>query len=204
MLRNVLIISVTIIVFTVSGLAETVELPATGDIHVVEGDPDTNFDPSDTTGWGVDASNQDFWGLIIFGGLSGYTGATINQAILSVYFATGLHPYYGNYLRRITEDWDEGTATWNNRPANTTQGELEFAPHTTLFHLDVTAFVQDWVDETYDNYGFCFLRIDEYNHLWAFYSKDYVWPDYHPKLTLDYTPSPVESSSLGTIKAVFK
>jgi len=205
MIRLIKIIPLLVFAFVNLSFADVVELPPTADVFVSEIVPNTNQNNWDFVNWG-ESSNYEMWGLIKFGGLSDYTGVSLNSAVLSVFIFHGDdYSTDENRLRRITGDWDEDTVTWNTRPAYTTAGELVFndPPDDTWLDLDVTGFVQDWLDGTYPNYGFCFLRVDSINEFWQFYTKEYYDPDYHPKLTLDF-PSPVESTILGAVKAAFK
>ena len=202
---RVLIITLIVFAFTFPVFAAEVELPSTGDVLVMESNPTTNYNHLDFATWGRN-SNGELWAFIEFGGLAGYAGITLNSSVLSVFMRSGDDLGTDeNRLRRITGDWEETTVTWNTRPSNTTPGELVFndIEDGIWLELDVTAMVQDWLDGTYPNYGFCFLRVSSISAFWQFYTKEYSNPDFHPKLTLDYT-SPVESTSLGTVKAAFK
>ncbi len=204
MFRSLIIVTTFVTAFKTTVSAGTVELPSTGDAPVYESDPSENFGWKGYIDWGQVAYYEK-QGLIIFENLSGYSGITLNSAILNV-FLIDASIYDDNRLRRVIEDWEEDTVTWNSRPDSTSQGELEFTayPDIEWLDLDVTDLVQSWLDSTYPNYGFCFLRLDDLNnHSWAFCSKEYYDPAYYPKLTLDFT-SPVESTSLGEIKAAFR
>ncbi len=89
-------------------------------------------------------------------------------------------------------------------PSYTTDGEIIFDEiyNGNFSELDVTIMVQDWLEGTNSNYGVYFARVVSFG-VEYFYSKEYSDPDFRPKLTLDF-PSPVESSSLGAVKAAFK
>ena len=202
-MKRVLIITLIVFAFTFPVFAYMVELPPTADATVYESQPSSNYGYLDYINWGQ--STEDMWGFIVFDGLSGYMGVSVDTAILSVFMYSS-NDFYDNFLRRVTEDWEENDITWNNKPDTTTEGQLNLlTPQNQYvwFDIDVAAFVQDWVDDTYPNYGFCFLRTDNLNNIWRFRSKEYGDPDFRPLLTMEFT-SPVESTSLGTVKAAFK
>ncbi|MCP4229018.1 MAG: DNRLRE domain-containing protein [bacterium] len=204
MIRILTITSLLAFGFANLCFADIVELPSTADTFVSEIVPNTNQNQWDFVSWGK-SSNYEIWALIKFGGLADYAGVSLNSAILSLYLTYGDdHGTDDNRVYRITEDWDEGAVTWNTRPTCTTQGELVFDdPEHGWLELGVADLVQDWLDETYINYGFCIARVGNYNYAFTFWSREYSDLDYRPKLTLDF-PSPVESSSLGALKAAFK
>ncbi len=205
MIRFITVTSLLVLAFANLSFADVVELPSTEDTSVFEKHPSTNYSGNSSIWWGED-DNCEIWALIEFGGLSDYSGVSLNSAILSVFITFG-HEWGtdDNRVYRITGDWDEDTVSWINRPTYTTQGELVFGdpPYEVWCDLDVTGFVQDWLDGTYFDYGFCLTRVGPTDYSFRFPSREYSDPDYRPKLTL-YFPSPVESTSLGLVKAAFR
>ena len=69
--------------------------------------------------------------------------------------------------------------------------------------LDVTAYVQNWLDGTWNNHGFVLFDSDGTTEYMYMYSSDYLdVPAWRPKLTLDYTAGPaIEESTRGQLKA---
>ena len=103
-------------------------------------------------------------------------------------------------------DWEEMTVTWNNAPD--VYGDIVSAPWPesgNYVSFEITDWVQDWIDGvrvhrgllvyTYDTGGWCYGNFD---------SRESSDEDERPKLHVIYTPSAIESSSLGSIKAAFK
>lgn len=89
-------------------------------------------------------------------------------------------------LHRITAPWDETAVTWNNFGGSYAPGvEGSFVANVTGWHsVDVTALVQDWLDGTYENYGFLLEQgLTAYT---IYYSSEYFLA-YHPKLEICYT-----------------
>ena len=94
-------------------------------------------------------------------------------------------------LRRIIEPWDATTVTWNTRPDVTDVDEATL-PASTYFnqnylHLDVTAVVQDMVDDPSNSHGFQFALVNEtITRGMAFHSSEGPDPDRWPRLTIVY------------------
>ncbi|MCP4231344.1 MAG: hypothetical protein GY771_14515, partial [bacterium] len=71
--------------------------------------------------------------------------------------------------------------------------------------IDVNDLVQGFINGTYDNYGFQIHRDGSPGDgFLEIRSKEISEPSWWPYLYLNYTPSAVESTTLGEIKAVFK
>jgi 5'-nucleotidase len=103
------------------------------------------------------------------------------------------------YAYPVVGPWDEGV-TWNTAPATS----YSAAAMTTLrgvdmeVTLDVTAQVQDWVNEPDSNYGLMLKADDSKSVKYTFIASDFSWesagPPY-PMLEVTYTP-PVEITIL--------
>lgn len=94
------------------------------------------------------------------------------------------------YVRRVTEDWEETSITWNNKPAYTTDNQAGVAAPTSgtqNFSVDVTNLVNDMI--TYDNYGFVWMLQTEYQYRNInLASSDHATePARRPKLTINYS-----------------
>lgn len=131
-------------------------------------------------------------------------GATINSALLTLYAdstnGTGYYgsPMYGTgnaaYLRRVTETWVDATVNWNNQPATTTLNQVSLAQSTNTIqnypNIDITAFVQNWVNNPAENYGMM-LQLQNLSTLnsMTFCSGNYPDSTLWPTLVVCYTPA---------------
>lgn len=129
-------------------------------------------------------------------------GATINSAYLSLYSYNS--PNNGTHnttsgsnaseLRRVTSTWDESTINWGNQPATSTQNMVTLPMSTSsiqdYLNIDVTALVQDMINNPSSGYGFMIkLVTEQYYRTMLFASSDNTDPNLHPKLVLTYTES---------------
>lgn len=80
-------------------------------------------------------------------------GATIDSAEFYINTTTAVNEEVTLY--RITSDWQELVATWNNFGGSfNTDSEGSFIPTATgWYSVDLTTLVSNWIDETYPNYG---------------------------------------------------
>jgi len=128
--------------------------------------------------------------------------STVNSATMYAYCYDGMYGVDCE-LFRITESWDEATVV--NAIAHDTG--TAYGPINVTgvgwYDFDIPALVQDWVDETEDNYGIVFYGTGGTGYYMRFCSKEYGSNE--PYLEIDYDlPVGVESASLGNIKATFK
>ncbi len=108
-------------------------------------------------------------------------------------------------IQRIITAWDEMTVNFNNQPSTTTQNEV-LIPQTTSatqdFIIDVSAMVQDMVDNPSTAHGFMFkLQTEDIYRSVICSSSDDPDPSNHPKLEVVYTDvtgieEPVKSNIL--------
>lgn len=205
MSRFLSISSVMIVLSTASAVADTIDLPAVNDAGMWESDPGYCYG-SEGCIWVGFYSGYSGDSLIEFD-LSPYIGATVNTATLKLYayYNYGAIPD-DNWLYLVDDSWDEGTVTWGNNPGYNSDIALNFGASITgaWSELDVAAFVQAWLDETYDNYGFYITQTGTADGSTHFYGKDKPGTTYDPILSIDYDPNSVKSTSLGEIKAVYK
>jgi hypothetical protein len=123
--------------------------------------------------------------------------ATVTSAFLNLY-ATGpygsVQGHFGNsasFLERITQSWQEFTATWNNQPNSTNLNSvlLPQATTSTQDYLNINVFnlVQDMINNPTAGYGFK-LRLVAENVLngLIFCSKDHQVEAKRPKLVVTY------------------
>jgi hypothetical protein len=95
------------------------------------------------------------------------------------------------YVKRVTSSWTEAGLTWNNQPTVTSIDQVLLPQSTSAnqnYDLNVTTFVQFWVQNPSQNYGMDLEIItpNTYNgHL--FCSSDHSDASKHPKLVICYT-----------------
>lgn len=117
-------------------------------------------------------------------------GSTITNAVFSIYEMNG-PTYQVVNLYRITADWGENSATWNNFAGHYDPSGVGFFVTDSLgWHsVDLTALVQLWVNGTYPNFGF--VMIQGPTPYTLFYSSEASYPalvPMRPKLEIWYTP----------------
>ncbi|MCG8307527.1 MAG: DNRLRE domain-containing protein [Cytophagales bacterium] len=151
-------------------------------------------------------------------------GATIMSAELTLY-GTGHDPLTSSnasYLERVTSGWTEMGVTWATQPMVTTTGRISLAQSTSStqnYTMDVTSFVQGWVNGDYTNYGLRFkLQTESHYASMEFASSDHTDLNKHPRLVITYMTTSsdydknyvkkyhpnVEESSVVNIKASSK
>ncbi len=97
-------------------------------------------------------------------------------------------------LQRITSTWDEQTVTWNTQPTITNQNEVTLPASTSstqdYINIDVTALVQDMVNNPAQSFGFMLREVTEtYYRSLLFASSDYPNAALHPQLLVTFLPS---------------
>ncbi len=127
-------------------------------------------------------------------------GSLITSARLSLYSynspSDGSHSTMdgsnASLLQRIKEPWDEHTVTWNNQPPTSTEDQVTLPASTSDIqhyeNIDVTALIQDMVNNPDSSYGMMMRLITEqlYRRM-LFASSDNSNASLHPKLEVDYT-----------------
>lgn len=135
--------------------------------------------------------------------LSSIPAATVIQsAQLSLYANTAqangnpsLGPMYGAAnsceLLKITSPWQLSGISWSNQPAVSANDIITLTQSTASFqdylNLDVTAIVQDWVNQPSQNYGWMIRMIgSSYYNSMIFCSSNFVDSTKHPMLRICY------------------
>jgi hypothetical protein len=122
-------------------------------------------------------------------------GATINSATLSLTAWPWDDPCLSGsneaYIRRVTSPWSENTITWNNQPTVTNVGQL-YIPALCVINTDLsinlTAMIQDMVDNPANDYGLQFaLATEDFYRAMVFHSTDSDEAAKRPKLVVQYT-----------------
>jgi len=110
------------------------------------------------------------------------------------------------WLERITQPWLENSVTWNLQPATTAQNRLNVPAPTNNaqnYTLDVTALVQDMLDDPANSHGFMLRQQNEsYYRSLLFASSDHVSPQLHPRLDITYTTNDFPLSGCWTSATV--
>jgi len=145
--------------------------------------------------------------------LDEYIGYEITSATLRVYISSTIAR--GRYFCRVLEPWDEDTLTWNNQPQHShTDYVYEYIDVVEgTFMIDVTWMVQNWVDEEWENFGWCINDVAKLVPftpskfpLVAFVTSNSTAPSIRPRLILEGPDLPevgVQPTSLGKIKTLF-
>ena len=198
-----LMVVFTVVSIALSGFAfaDTATLSPTDDARVWQLFGSTNYGSTDNftvghmSGW--------FNTLIKFD-LSPYAGATVISAKIAiwVYDEYGDFPTNDVHVTMNSADWDEGTVTWNNKPGFNGDIALTAPGSYGWWNVYVTSFVQVIVDGTEPDYGFQIYQGDTDEAAFYMHSKENTINQ--PHMILTYTPSAIESASLGEIKAAFK
>jgi hypothetical protein len=95
------------------------------------------------------------------------------------------------YVQKVTSKWDESTLTWNTMPATTVIKESLISPSTLQWNynasIDVTKFVNDFVEKPSRNFGFMLRFTNEaiYRSM-GFYSSETTNAAKRPKLVITY------------------
>jgi len=128
------------------------------------------------------------------------SGAQIDQAFLSLYyhFLSG-NPEQTHYgankflIQRITSEWSEYEATWNNQPAVSSQNQVEIEasvdPQQDYIDIDVTLMLIDALNCNSDSsFGMGFqLETEELYRRIGLSSSDHPNPAFWPKLEIFYS-----------------
>lgn len=184
-----------------------IELPAQQDAYASLRSPETNYgssnlavltSPWDPT-WREDAYLQ-------FDISSLPEGAQIDRAELQLYLGYSEGGPAPTWIRRVTQQWDETTLTWNNRPSS---DGVNWSTQTvsgawTTDSWDVTDLVSMWVEQpqAYPNFGMMLTVNPLQGSPPYFYrvitSREHAGsPGVAPLLSVEYTFSAVpEPSSL--------
>ena len=129
------------------------------------------------------------------------TGSLINLAELNVY---NYNEYGGSLtgeIYRVEESWDEYTLVNSiDHDSANPYDSIELGGSYSWKTFDITDLVQEWVDETYDNYGTVFYGVSGSGYFIRFYSREAG--SNNPYLEIDFVDTAVQPVSLGYIKAL--
>lgn len=157
--------------------------------------------------WTNSGINVTFRGLIDFDLSAIPENATIESAYLSLFNDSTasnnnghhsdviVYPLTGGdngaYIQRITTNWNEDNISWNTQPATTTTSQVLLPPsfdsHQNYEDINITALVQDYIDNKSTSFGFMIRQITEtkYRGL-IFATGENTDSSIHPKLVVKF------------------
>ncbi len=162
--------------------------------------PDSLSTDLGTTQWTCGGTPCELRALLKFDLSAIPAGTNILSANLSLYANPSqqngnpaLGPMYGgsnsSELLQITSPWQYSSVSWQNQPAYTSTNAVTLSQSTTAFqdylNLDVTAVVQDWINQPSTNFGWLMKIIGSsaYNSM-IFCSGNHADSTKHPKLEI--------------------
>jgi hypothetical protein len=130
-------------------------------------------------------------------------GVTVDAATAGLYYGhwNDANPV-GRSLKmhRITKNWNESTATWNNRPSydpNVTSSSTVPASYDWM-EWDVTTDVEDFINGTQPNYGWQIRDPSGGSFPMIYFrSRDYNDANYLPYLEVKYGPAAPDTNSVS-------
>ena len=163
----------------------TVELNPIADASIAESNPDTNYGTNINLVIGKYPGSDKWLSLIKFDLSSIPAGATIVSAELRLEKALQDDNVSG-YIGRISSSWSENTVTLNNGPSGTMTIPFNYTGQS-IFTIDVTSLVEDWIDGTNTNYGFLITPVTVSNdNYWTIKSRETSSSNDEPRLTIEY------------------
>jgi hypothetical protein len=182
----------------------------TDDTYIFSGADGNNYNMYDFFCHGYYEGTRDgyFYTLVMWDIYALPPDITINSATMKLYCEdsegtpNGTPRYY-----IVTENWDESTVTWGNKPDYDTivQTSSSWPNPGTWHNVDVTEFVENWYNGTYTNYGIYGVTVSTSSHYFAIYrSKEHTGTGYDPKLEVEFTYNDIANISIGKIKSLFE
>ncbi len=165
--------------------------------------PDMNFGRAG--GIVIDGSDDRTQVFLLRFNLNPYAYTHIKRATLDLY-AYAATSNGSIAIDRVTSNWVEMTATWNDSPRFiTSEITQRVNPIFSWTHIDITGMVQYWVNHPFQNFGLRGSSV-EGKLIRAFRSSDNNYdPRQSPRLVIDYDlmNQAVVPQSLGEVKAAF-
>ncbi|HBX49685.1 MAG TPA: hypothetical protein DEH02_01300 [Bacteroidales bacterium] len=177
----------------------TVTIKPDKDALVTNGAPTTNygnytlFKSFAGSAYGQGIPNLYYRSLIEFNLSAIPQNAVIKSAVLTLYGIAHeqLTQPNASYLQRVSATWSESTVTWNNQPASVTDNRIGLPSSTSAtqnYTVDVSYFVQNWINGTLANYGFLFKLQNEVKYTsMSFGSSDNSDTTKRPVLVITYS-----------------
>lgn len=189
-MKKLLIVVVTALVLLAipSVLASEITETSIGDAFVRSDKPDSNYGSNPTMKIG--ASEGEMAAGIIKFSQNVPDNSEIESATLRLYFAKApINPEneLTVNLKVITENWNEGTVTYNNRPDfdSTTVDSITVTDDFGWVEFDVTKVVRHWVRGQIPNFGFGLMPLRPADTAKKFYTKENSALE--PELVIEYT-----------------
>ena len=119
-------------------------------------------------------------------------GATVLQAILSMYTYDAYGQVQTAASHKVLSPWTEAGLTYNSKPADWNnqiyESQVLITTYNSWWDWDLSQMVSDWVADPASNHGLSIMPIDSLAHgdvvLWR--SDDYDGTSLRPRLTVDY------------------
>lgn len=129
----------------------------TGDTHVYEGNPNTNYNGLAYFQTGRDGTGLHYRYRPLLAFANGSLPSLVDQVLLRVYLEVISSDGYPNPrvigVHQVQESWAAGTATWNNQPAHNLVAAAQFEVTTSgWYDVDITSIYQSWFSGS-TNYG---------------------------------------------------
>jgi len=211
-MKHLLIVVLALYLF-VPAFATTTTLDPIADTGIFENAGTTNYGGDDRGFWG-------FWNGGAQRSLNSWDCTSLEGEAVSaaeITFTLKQNNFGSGQMqaRKVEATWDEMTVTWNTQPAHDTTGAglmldqswvTGLGPHTLALTAEALPIIQDWIDNSANNFGLILLKDPETGDV----PRCYPWMKEHPsypgiQLTLEHTTIiGIESASRGNIKAIFK
>jgi hypothetical protein len=173
-----------------------IEIPVQQDTYITSNKPNTNYGRSSELrlGYNLGGSNDGALRPFLQFDVGRYIpdGAVINSAVLRTYlFAVtpaGDAPMTA-IGRHLLTPWDEDQVTWNNHQPNWggVAGSGEVGTQLGWQQQDVTALVEDWYHNTYNNYGMIFIGDERVQERQRIFHSLNANNGLYPRLVVNYT-----------------
>jgi hypothetical protein len=172
--------------------------PAEGKDTYIRQGVDTNFGSDFALRVGKTAAGVEFRSLIEFDTSSIPQGSTITSAILQIYISNAVNLNNVTIKAfRITSNWTESEAGWNNRTSSSlwgstggdyTQEDGSIAINQTgYYNISIINMVRNWIDGTAENFGIMLLSEDAENGNYKeISSSDSLTEEQRPKLIITH------------------
>jgi TGF-beta propeptide len=175
--------------------AAVVTLRPVADTELRQGDPASNFGLDQIMALGRGAPGQAHRDILRFSLRGIPATAVVNNAVLRLYVSDTTGQEVDRFsVHRVTANWTEATATWNNMAANYSPTMLAIrsvGPGAvgTWVTWNITGLVQSWVKTPTRNFG-CLVRGTEGSQQLVLYvsSRQHALAGQRPRLIIDYTP----------------
>lgn len=198
-MKSTLSVLLTVLLITGSALADTYSETASADTWVWAG----------TGPWGAStqlrtniATSFDQEIVIAFDLSSIPAGSVINSASLHAYRYDGDTGALECDIFRVTEYWEEPSLIDSIAHDEGNPYDQVIVMGNDWYTFDIAVLVQEWIDNTHDNYGIVFYGTGGTGSYQYFRSRE---TSSQPYLEIDYTPpGALEAATFGWIKALFR